>query len=311
MPRVSVVIPTFERPGDVTEAVQSVRRQTFSDFEIIVVVDGEPGPTVEALEAIGEPRLRLVVPDGRLGNAEARNRGIRAARGELIALLDDDDLWMPEKLQIQIDLYDRLGVRDAIVCCRFRLLSETEDIVLPRRLPGPDEPLSEYLFCRKQGVAVEGAIQTSNILAARSLFEAVPFDPALPRLVDRDWLLRAAESGATVVFPDTDEPLSVYAVHDTRKRVSHELRWRWQRDWALERKDLFTPRSLAAFFLTATSQAARDAGEKGAFVHLLRSAYAYGRPSAGELMFHTANTALPPAVKRRLATLVLGGKAKT
>ncbi|NNU16644.1 glycosyltransferase family 2 protein [Parvularcula sp. ZS-1/3] len=302
MPRVSVIIPTHNRPGDVVKAVQSVFAQTFHDLEALVVVDGGSPETLAALHGISDDRLTVIVNEVALGNAEARNVGIRAAGGDLIALLDDDDLWMPEKLRLQVEAFDARGHDRAIVCCHFRLLGETQDLVFPRRRPRAGEPISDYIFCRDRSLGTEGAIQTSCILAPRSLFEEVPFDKDLPRLVDRDWLLRAGEARAEVIFPDTDEVLSIYAVHDARSRVSHSLRWRWQQEWAEERRALFTDRSFAGFLLTAASQTASLEGQRSAFWPLLKAAYAGGRPSVAEVAIHAGKHAVPAGVEQRVAS---------
>ncbi|GGY38007.1 glycosyl transferase [Parvularcula lutaonensis] len=290
-------------------AIESVRSQTFQDFEIVVTVDGRDNATVKSVRKLSDPRIRAFVPDANLGNAEARNVAIQAAEGELIALLDDDDIWMPGKLAAQVETYDRIGSDRAIVSCFFRVQSESERLVWPRRRPGEGEPLSEFIFCRHRSLSVEGAVQTSTLLAARALFLSVPFDKDLPRMVDLDWLLRVAGEGAFLVFPDTEECLSLYAVDDTRPRVSHKARWSWERDWAIARRELFTDRSFAAFLLTSASLAASRAGDHGAFIPLLKTALREGRPSAAEIAFHCGNTALPLPLKKRIAAWLEPRKA--
>jgi glycosyltransferase involved in cell wall biosynthesis len=101
-PAVSVVIPTFRREDCIEETLASVFAQTFRDFEVIVINDGSPDQTAA--------RLRPLVESGRIryyeqpnsGQSAARNRGIGLARGEFLALLDDDDLWPPDKLEWQV-----------------------------------------------------------------------------------------------------------------------------------------------------------------------------------------------------------------
>lgn len=104
MPTVSVLISTYNRAGWLAEAIASVRAQTFQDWELIVVVDGSTDDTVERLQRLAsdEPCLRIVTQLHQ-GLSAGRNTGIRAARGELIAFLDDDDRWMPEKLEREVE----------------------------------------------------------------------------------------------------------------------------------------------------------------------------------------------------------------
>src|SRR5579862_6769377 len=104
---VSAVIPTRNRPHLVTRAVQSALDQTYADIEVIVVVDGPDPATEDALAQFDDKRLRLIVLPEPVGAARARNVGVEAAWGDWIALLDDDDEWLPEKTRAQMQAAER------------------------------------------------------------------------------------------------------------------------------------------------------------------------------------------------------------
>ncbi len=104
-PLITVLITTHNRPTFVVEAVESVLAQTYSPIEVIVVDDGS-GPATAAALAPYMSRIRYLY-QSQSGPAAARNRGLRGARGEFIALLDDDDKWMPQKLRRQVDYFNR------------------------------------------------------------------------------------------------------------------------------------------------------------------------------------------------------------
>jgi glycosyltransferase involved in cell wall biosynthesis len=99
-PTVSVVIPAFNRSTLVTQAVDSVLAQTYTDYEIIVVDDGSTDDTKAALAQYGD-RVRYIYQENR-GASAARNAGVRNAKGRYIAFLDSDDLWLPAKLEKQV-----------------------------------------------------------------------------------------------------------------------------------------------------------------------------------------------------------------
>jgi glycosyltransferase involved in cell wall biosynthesis len=99
-PLVSVVIPTYNQPTFLREALESVLAQTFADYEIIVVNDGSTDDTAEQLKAYGN-RLRVITQDNQ-GIGPARNRGMDEAIGRYIAFLDHDDIWHPAKLETQV-----------------------------------------------------------------------------------------------------------------------------------------------------------------------------------------------------------------
>lgn len=105
-PRVSVIVPTFKARNTLLSAVQSIATQTWRDFEIIVVDDACPERSIQVLDEFEDPRLRIIRLSRNLGLSGARNAGISLSRGELIALLDADDICHPHRLQRQIAALD-------------------------------------------------------------------------------------------------------------------------------------------------------------------------------------------------------------
>ena len=106
MPRVSVVIPTYNRSDYILEAVESILTQTYRDFEIIIVDDGSTDDTRDVLAGqIEAGTIRYIYQENRSKSA-ARNHGIRLAKGEYIAFLDSDDLFTPTKLAKQVAFLD-------------------------------------------------------------------------------------------------------------------------------------------------------------------------------------------------------------
>jgi glycosyltransferase involved in cell wall biosynthesis len=107
-PRVSVIVPTYNRIALLPAAIRSVQDQTLADWELIIVDDGSTDGTPAALEPLirRDPRLRLLANQGASGPAGARNTGIRAARGAILGFLDSDDYWAPEKLARFMEKFD-------------------------------------------------------------------------------------------------------------------------------------------------------------------------------------------------------------
>lgn len=99
MPSISVVMPVYNVAEFVGDAIQSVLDQHFQDWELIIVNDCSPDNSMDVVSRFRDPRIRVIEHTQNRGLAGARNSGIRAARSELIAFLDSDDTWAPEKLQ--------------------------------------------------------------------------------------------------------------------------------------------------------------------------------------------------------------------
>lgn len=112
-PLVTVIIPTYRRAALVPRAIESVRRQTYRNIEILVVDDGSPDDTADVVRNIPDPRIRYIRHATNKGLPAGRNTGIKAARGEYIAFIDDDDEWRQDKLEIQIQA---IKDYDAILC---------------------------------------------------------------------------------------------------------------------------------------------------------------------------------------------------
>ena len=120
-PRVSVIIPTRNRRRHLEEAIESVFAQTYSDYEIIVVDDGSTDGTKDLLAERYRGRPLVCFSQENRGSSAARNVGIRAARGEFLAFLDSDDLWLPRKLECQIPLFDRNPAVGFVFCGSARM----------------------------------------------------------------------------------------------------------------------------------------------------------------------------------------------
>ena len=111
--RVSVIIPAYNREGTVLASVESALAQSYGDLEVIVVDDGSTDRTVEVLQCMAG-RIKVVCQPN-AGPSAARNRGVAESSGDIVAFLDSDDHWMPNKIERQVKLMTRGG--DEMVCC--------------------------------------------------------------------------------------------------------------------------------------------------------------------------------------------------
>jgi glycosyltransferase involved in cell wall biosynthesis len=102
VPTVSVVIPAYNRAASIRAAIESVLRQTWQDFELLIVDDGSTDGTLEAAAQVADPRIRLIENPRNMGAAGARNTGVAEAQGTWVAFQDSDDEWLPEKLAKQM-----------------------------------------------------------------------------------------------------------------------------------------------------------------------------------------------------------------
>jgi glycosyltransferase involved in cell wall biosynthesis len=183
-PLVSVIIPAYNRARFVGEAVESALAQTFADREILVVDDGSTDGTREALARYGD-RIRCVAkPNG--GPASARNRGADEARGSLLAFLDSDDLWHPQKLALQVD-YLRAHRDIAMVFTDVEWQQRDGGVRRShfRRYRPHDG------FVLRETIA-HPCIVSQSVMIRRDAFQAVRFDEALLTGEGLDFIIRLA-----------------------------------------------------------------------------------------------------------------------
>jgi glycosyltransferase involved in cell wall biosynthesis len=304
-PVVSAVIPTLGRPAHVVAAVRSALAQTLSEVEVVVVLDGPDAATADALSEVDDARLRVVELPARAGPGAARNAGVAAARGEWVAFLDDDDLWEPRKLELQLRAARESQHAMPVIASRESTRGGGRPEVWPRRLPDPGEPVSEYLLARRGLFWGEGSIHTSTWFTRRELLERVRFREDLEKHEDWDWLVRAvAEAGAAVTF--VPEVLAVRDVEEGLPRASRTRDWRLGFDHVREcrRAGLITPVAHASFLLTVISAEAAEQRSLGALWRLPWEAVRHGRPRLKDLAICAGNFAVPRAWRAALRARV-------
>lgn len=197
-PRVSVVIPAFQCQSRITQTITRLEQQTFADFEIIVVNDGSTDETSAMVRHLTNvnPRIRLIEQTNQ-GIAAARNRGIEAARGDVFAFLDDDDLWLPRKIELQLARLEAVP-QAAVVSC-FSALVDSDGRLLGWRLGGKTEG-DVYREMLEWDMISGGSVA---LVARRPLEELSGFDATLLDRADWDLWIRLARRHPFTCVPQT------------------------------------------------------------------------------------------------------------
>ncbi|UTF49236.1 glycosyltransferase family 2 protein [Desulfomicrobium sp. ZS1] len=191
---VSVIIPTHNRADVLGRAIASVLEQTWADFELIVVDDGSTDATPRVLAEFDDPRLTGMHQENK-GVSSARNRGIAASRGRLIALLDSDDYWMPDKLEKQIRFMAESGFA---ICQTDEIWIRNNVRVNPRFKHA--KPAGWFLD-RSLDLCL---ISPSCVMFTRSLWDELgPFDESLPACEDYSLWLRVGTCHPVGLVPES------------------------------------------------------------------------------------------------------------
>jgi glycosyltransferase involved in cell wall biosynthesis len=207
MPRVSVIIPTYNRADLIGEAIESVVNQTYDDFEIIIVDDGSADSTKEVVGRFSGP-IKYLYQENR-GRSCARNKGFEVSSGDYICFLDSDDVLNPRMLEIQVSLLDS-NTDLGFVYSDYQFINRAGEI-----LPKPEvfraHPLRRGRIFRF--LIYFDFIFPSTVLARRDCInKAGLFDPSLDAAEDLDWLLRMTSLYETDYVP---EQLCLCRKHDS------------------------------------------------------------------------------------------------
>ncbi|MDN4477424.1 glycosyltransferase family A protein [Demequina sp. SYSU T00039] len=202
---VSVIMPVYNGEDFLGAAIDSVLVQTHTDLEVIVIDDGSQDGTVALVEAIEDPRVRCLKQQNQ-GVAAARNTGIANARGSIIAFLDHDDAWVPDKLELQLEMMRETGA--VLVGALMTYLG-------PR---GPMAARAGEIADGQRTKIAEARLMPfppSSMIVRRDVLEqAGPFDVELNHntgpIDDLDMVAKIARLGDVVTYP---EPLGFYRVH--------------------------------------------------------------------------------------------------
>jgi glycosyltransferase involved in cell wall biosynthesis len=199
-PRVSVIIPSFNREATLKQSVASVLRQTYEEFELIVVDDCSDDRTSEVLSQICDSRMKVITHDRNRGGSAARNTGIRAAQAEYVAFQDSDDEWLPTKLQKQMAVLENAGPTTIGVYCGMLVLGtvmgDPADSVGVRYLPAPDIPVPLEGNIHASLLRARSFISTQTFVVRRDLLiRSGGFDESLKALQDWDCFIRVAAHG--------------------------------------------------------------------------------------------------------------------
>jgi len=213
-PWVSIITPTFNRSGYLRQAIASVLAQTFTDFEIIIVDDGSTDDTSTAVASFGSEQI-VYLRQQNAGRSIARNRGLAEARGQYIAFLDDDDLYLPQKLAAQashLDNHPEIGLvagGSQIISADGTLIRDSQTLQKPPELALP-------------GCLYACPLLTCSVLLRRNWLDALDhwFDPAMDRAEDTDLWIRLLLAGCRMAWmPDV---VSAYRQHGSNSQGDFE-----------------------------------------------------------------------------------------
>jgi glycosyltransferase involved in cell wall biosynthesis len=207
-PLISVIIPAYNAASFIEETLRSVQAQTYGNLEILVVDDGSSDETWKIIELFSkkDPRIVPIKHEVNAGLAATRNTALKQAQGELIAFLDADDVWLPEKTSRQADLF-RLQPHVNLTFTNYYLWDGTKDVGL--RYNKPKDFSTDNLHVK---IIYACPFAPSSVMVRHDFLRRVGgFDPSFPGVEDWDLWLRMADTG--MESKCVREPMFRYRLH--------------------------------------------------------------------------------------------------
>ena len=229
--------------------------------------------------------------------------GARAARGEWVALLDDDDEWLPHKIETQLAAAESAAEPVTMVVSRYLDRGAgNDDLVRPHVFPRRSQPISEFLWCEVScWGGIVGFPQTSTWLLRRDFLLRVPFRKGLKLLQDLDWLLRGyPDQQMRVAF--VEQPLAIFHNDYSRQRVTKRIDWQYSRQWAMLNRHLFTDKAFGFFLVIfCLNPAARQGVAWPELRGMLQEVRNYGKMTPKLIMLCCLYVGVYPWVSKALS----------
>lgn len=298
---VSVVIPTIGRPS-VRKAVESALQQTSPPLEVIVVLDADCEPDLPP-----SPAVRVMRTSGGTGPSTAKHVGVESADGDVIALLDDDDVWHPNKLEVQLAAAPPGD--EWIVASRFiRVMDGSEPVVGPRTPIRPYEPIAPYLYEMRTRQAFN-MVQTSTLMFPKALAQKVPWSVAAGSIHDDPkWLIEVRRALPNLPIIQVAEPLVDLVWTPTSLSRSGIDRSQELIDWGVRELADESKRVRGDYLLTSPVGSALGAGSLSGILRSILAAVRFGRP--GKLAWASAAKSLLKLGQQRTRAALAPGAGR-
>lgn len=199
-PKVSIILPTYNRANLVGKSVESVLNQTYNDFELIIVDDGSTDNTKEVLKSFEDSRIQYIIHNRNKGAASAMNTGIKASKGHFLSIQNSDDIWLPEKIEKELKSFENSDSGVGVVYSGLYQVKKNKKIYLPAS------------GVKKKEGFVHDELLNGNFVNGLSLIKKICFEKAglydenLPGLEDWELYIRISKY---YTFKFVDKPLIV------------------------------------------------------------------------------------------------------
>jgi len=238
--KISVIVPSYNRKTYTARAVRSILAQTYQDIEILVIDDCSRDEEIFRPDRVDESRVRVIRHEVNRGVSAARNTGVDQAQSPLIAFLDSDDCWLPNKLEQQLTLFQTLqDTEHLLIYGAYYTVGRSQSLRTPFGPIRRKQRVSDYLFLHY------GCMHVNTWLARKTLLERFPFSTEFKQSEDWDALLRMDAEGVQFIFDPV--PSALRHVDLRTDRLTTRTDFHCQRRFLAENAARLSPASRVIF----------------------------------------------------------------
>ncbi|MGG2024822.1 glycosyltransferase [Gottfriedia sp. S16(2024)] len=290
---VSVIIPTFNREKLINRTIESVLSQTYTNFEVIIVDDASTDNTEKVIKGFRDERIKYIRLEENSRGTKPRNIGILESKGELIALLDSDDVWLPNKLEKQIEfIKDDIG--NDFMCFTDVILKadNSKEVKSRNREIIEGEDILEYIILE------DNSVQTSTYLLSASLAKKTLFGYDVKKHQDWDFCLKLQKQNTK--FISLQEALSIYYVDKREGRIAINSKYQVSLQWLEKVKMYMSNKTYHAFLAKYVANSIIIEGNRLQGFKIFAQAYAEKAINQKMFLKGLVKCALPNFLIKRL-----------
>lgn len=248
-PKISIVIPTYNRAYTLKRTINSILKQTFENYEIIVVDDASTDNTREVIKTIIDKRLKYICLNHNTKGTMPRNVGIEHCRGEYIAFLDSDDEWLPTKLEEQLKFISKIKEKNFLCFTNVIKFDGEKKYKKNQRNLKDTEDIMDYILVDRN------IVQTSTFFMPTKLAKKIKFNSKLRKHQDWDFCLRLRDNNTKFYY--LNKALTIWYTDSREDRISinqnYEDSLKWfkmtEKSLSLQAQYAFLVRNLVNYFV--------------------------------------------------------------
>lgn len=284
-PKVSIILPTYNRGYLIARTIRSVLNQTYTNFELLIIDDASNDNTYEVVSSFSDNRIKYICLEQNTKGTMPRNVGIDKSIGEYIAFLDSDDEWLSNKLEEQIKFISKIETENFLCFTGLIKKNEFKERIKKQRDLKENEDIMDYILVG------DNEVQTSTYLLPSKLAKKIKFDPNVRKHQDWDFCIRLKKENTSFFY--LPKNLTIWHVDSRADRLSKKNDYHYSIEWFNKSKPYLSIKAQNAFLAKIIANHYVEQKNKFQALKIYIKAYMIGAVSLKFLIKKVINLIIP------------------